>query len=110
MLTEEQRVLVNSFSDDRLKDYEKSMLTQKPLQHFKQIRAYWVAGIVVNVLALIMTLISINNIITENASSPLLLKRIDGVIVEEAFDVRREVMLRNTLKQVESKEAPTDVD
>lgn len=88
--------LLEKKSDDRVVRYFMNQLTQSPKLYYKKVRAYWLLGIVFNLIGTVFVLMSLYNVLDKNANSTLNLVRVDGVRVQEAFDVRRDVLIRNS--------------
>ena len=88
-------------SDDRFVQYLQRELTQSPRQYFRQVRGYWVTGLALNLIGVVYMFLAIANTLETNAESTLNLVRVDGVRVQEAFDVRRNVLMRNSLKRAQ---------
>lgn len=94
--------------DDRIKSYINKQFMESPKDFAKTTRNYLVAGALLNVLAFIYFAVGHFSILHENANTPLNLIRLDGVIVKEATDVRRDVMLRNALQKTTNQKASND--
>jgi len=89
--------------DDRIKSYVNKQFMESPKDTAKYTRNYLVAGIVLNLLSCFYFAMGHIHIVKENASNPLNLIRLDGIIVNEGSDVRRDVMLRNALQKTSDK-------
>lgn len=90
--------------DDRIKSYVNKQFLESPKDSATYTRNYLIAGAVLNVFSCVYFAMGHFHIIDENSKNPLNLIRLDGVIVKEGSDVRRDVMLRNALqKKPESK-------
>jgi hypothetical protein len=98
-LSEEDEGKITKHYDDRLLAYDLRQLQESPRAYYKAVKRYWVIGAVLNLIAL--GLIGYGNWITlgKNASNPLIIKRIDGLTIEQSKDSRYEVMTRNALKR-----------
>ena len=94
--------------DDRLMYYFDRELRQSPKRYFREVRLYWIFGLVLNFVGMFYMGMSINNVLTKNANSTLNLVRVDGARVEEAFDIRREILLKNSLQRASVKEEKQD--
>jgi hypothetical protein len=87
-----------NFEDDRVKRYLNSELSSSPKETANQARRYFVLGAALNVLALGLVASSLFSILDKNDKVSLGLIRLDGVLVHEAQDIRRDVLLRNVLQ------------
>lgn len=92
------------YEDDRIKRYLNNEQTATPVSVFKQIKMYYAIGIVLNVLVLLLVSFALTETLDKNNSVPLNLIRMDGVVVYEAKDVRRDVLLRNVLQGLPNEE------
>jgi hypothetical protein len=108
VLKNEAREKISKHFDDRVPAYLDKMLTQKPIVYFKEVRLYWFLGISFNLIALVMISLSVFNVLTENFESPLKLVRVDGIHVIEASDIRRDVLLKNSLKRASIRAGEVD--
>jgi hypothetical protein len=89
----------NRFFDDRVCFYMDAQSRMSPANYFLKVRWYLVVGVVVNVAAAIFIARGILFEFNENINSELKLVRLDGTEVNEVFDIRREVLVRNSLHQ-----------
>ena len=89
--------------DDRIKSYINKQFLESPKDFAKSTRGYLVAGAILNIFAFVYFAMGHFHIISENANTPLNLSSIDGVIVKEGQDIRRDVMLRNALQKTSDK-------
>lgn len=89
--------------DDRIKSYVNKQFMESPKDTAKYTRNYLIAGIVLNLFSFFYFAMGHIHIVKENASNPLNLIRLDGVIVKEGNDIRRDVMLRNALQKTSDK-------
>lgn len=90
--------------DDRVSRYKDNELTQSPKDYFERVRAYWVIGIFFNIIGFLFMGLSIYSSLDKNANSTLNLVRVDGVRISEDFDVRRSVIMKNTLSRLKLKQ------
>jgi hypothetical protein len=103
ILNEDKRKILSTHFDDRVPLYLTKMLKQKPMDYFKQVRNYWILGIILNIVFLFLISGSIYYVLSKNSSSSLYFTRIDGLHVVEEKDIRRDVLLENSLKRARIK-------
>lgn len=77
-----------------------------PFRYYERIRGYWLFGIAMNLIATVLIAWAIVVTLTENAKTTVGMSRVDGVHVVESQDVRRDVLLKNSLKRSELQRAP----
>lgn len=91
-------------ADDRLVQYFIREATQSPKVYFRKVRLYWLLGAAFNVIASLYFSMSIYEVLDKNSSSTLNLVRVDGVRVQEAFDQRRDVLMKNSIQRAKLKD------
>jgi hypothetical protein len=89
----------NRFFDDRVSFYIDTQSRMSPANYFLKVRWYLVVGVIVNIIATVFIARGILVEFNENTNSELKLIRTDGTEVNEVFDIRREVLVRNSLHQ-----------
>ena len=89
--------------EDRVTRYEESQVLLTPKQQFKEIRFYWALGAILNLVGVGLMLSSTFITLSRNFDVELNLVRVDGGQVTESFDVRRNVMIKNTLDRIRLK-------
>lgn len=91
---------------ERLAIYFSSALREAPQKYQKETRFYWLIAITLNIASLAFVLTSFYIPINRNLNNEVKLIRVDGKIVNEAKDQRREVYINNIIRRVEiTKEA-----
>ena len=91
-------------ADDRLNQYFIREATQSPESYKRKVRKYWLFGAVLNVVAAFYLGLSMYTTLSKNADATLNLVRVDGVRVQEAFDRRRDVLMRNSIQRAKLQE------
>ncbi len=90
--------------DDRVVRYVNEQFSMSPKNYLITVRRYWLLGAVLNIIGFAFLLLSVQSTLSENGKSSLNLVRIDGVKVQEAFDVRRSIMMKNALSREKLKQ------
>jgi hypothetical protein len=91
--------LTSTVADDRISRYQEQQLTISPRLYFKEVRGYWVAAILLSLTSTVMMASSISITLKKNSESKLNFVRVDGVKVEESFDIRRTVLIENSIQR-----------
>lgn len=94
--------------NDRLINYLNNQLRQSPKDYLREVKVYWLLGISFNIIGIVFMLLSIENVLSKNSASTLNLVRVDGARVQEAFDVRREILMKNSLQRIKEKSLVAD--
>jgi hypothetical protein len=87
---------VSPHYDDRFTYYQESQRRMSPSRFARSTRLLWIIGAVLNIIATVLMTLAFKTTLDENASSSLNMVRVDGVKVEESFDMRRDVLINNT--------------
>lgn len=88
-------------ADDRLTRYQESQLTMSPKKYLREVRFYWVFAFLFSIVSTIMMASSVAITLKKNAETPLNFVRVDGLRVEETFDVRRDVLMENSIRRAQ---------
>lgn len=80
---EEKESISLKSQDDRIKSYVNKQFMESPKDTAKYTRNYLIAGAVLNLFSCFYFAMGHIHIVKENASNPLNLIRLDGVIVNE---------------------------
>lgn len=96
---------------DRVYTFLSHQQNVPPRVFFNTVRRYWFLAIAMNIISLIYLSMSFVTPYNKNMANPVTLVRVDGKLIEETIDQRREVLMENVLKRVEIKSAssPTNV-
>jgi|AntDeeMinimDraft_5_1070356.scaffolds.fasta_scaffold37025_2 hypothetical protein len=70
-----------------------------PQQYFRNVKLYWGLAILMMVLSCVFFEVSLYVSTSKNEESVVSLLRIDGLVVEEALDVRRDALFEATLRR-----------
>lgn len=104
--TKEQRDALKSLPAQRTELFLLEESAASPYRYYERVRGYWLFGIATNLIVTCMISWSVVVTLTENAKTSVGMSRVDGVHVVEAQDVRRDVLLKNSLKRAELQRAP----
>jgi hypothetical protein len=91
--------IVSKHTDDRVSRYVIQQETMSPSSFIRTTKKFWIWASILNLIAWVFIVLAFMDTLVKNASAPLNLVRIDGVIIEESYDVRRSVLLKNTLER-----------
>ncbi len=94
---------VFDYIEDRVSRYENEQLASPLKRNYLLVRSFWIAGAILNFVGVSLMIFSSLITLNKNFNVELNLVRVDGGQVTESFDVRRKVMIRNTLEQVKLK-------
>lgn len=92
------------YIEDRVSRYENAQLSPPLKRSYLLARGFWIAGAILNVIGVSLMIFSTLITLNKNFNVELNLVRVDGGQVTESFDLRRKVMIRNTLEQVKLKQ------
>ena len=95
--------LLNKNCDDLVYRYIHNQRNLRPETYYNQTKWYWILGFIFSLCSSFLAATSFYNIIKKNDENPMLFKRVDGVEIEESMDIRREILMKNSLRQVEIK-------
>lgn len=104
--TKEQRDALKTLPLQRKTLYFQEDDAMSPFRYYERVRGYWLFGIAMNLIATFLIVWAIIVTLTENAKTTVGMSRVDGVNVVESQDVRRDVLLKNSLKRAELQKAP----
>lgn len=88
-------------SSERLAIYVNSALREPPAQYRKEVRLYWLTAIALNTISIILISFSLYIPTNKNLNNDVKLIRVDGKIINEAQDQRRDVYINNIIRRVE---------
>jgi hypothetical protein len=91
--------LTAKIADDRILRYQEQQLTISPRLYFKEVRLYWFFAILLSLASTAMMASSISITLKKNSESKLNFVRVDGLKVEESFDIRRTVLIENSIQR-----------
>jgi hypothetical protein len=91
--------LTDKIADDRILRYQERQLTISPKTYFKEVRVYWIVAILLSLVSTTMMTASIYTTLKKNSESKLNFVRVDGLKVEESFDIRRTVLIENSVQR-----------
>lgn len=88
---------------DRISLYFYHQQAVPPRQYFNSMKKKWLIATVLNLLSLSLIAMSIIIPIQKNLSNDVKLVRVDGLLIEEARDQRRDVLVENVLMRTKIK-------
>ena len=92
------------YIEDRVSRYENEQLSPPIKRSYLLARGFWITGAILNVIGVSLMIFATLITLNKNFNVELNLVRVDGGQVTESFDLRRKVMIRNTIEQVRLKQ------
>jgi len=102
-LNDEVFDLLSKNVDDLVFGYTNRENDYSPAKYYSSVKWYWILGIIFSLVSSGFMAVSFLNVISKNEENPMLFKRVDGVEVRESMDIRRDILMKNSLRQVEIK-------
>ncbi|MEG3764860.1 hypothetical protein [Alteromonas sp. 14N.309.X.WAT.G.H12] len=94
----------SEYIEDLFPRYLEAQFNSTSYQKIRELRRYWRSGAVLNLISLGFMVTSTVICLSRNAEIEINLIRVDGGQVKEVHDLRRKVMIKNTIDRMRIKQ------